>query len=955
MFRPGTQIGSYEIVSAVSAVGESEVYRARDTQRGVDVVLRPLPEAVAAKRDAVERMERDSRLLETLNHPNIGGLHAVEESEGTQFLVTDLVIGETLGERLRRGPLSVGDALAVALGVARALEAAHGNGVVHLDLNPSNIRVTPDAKARVLDFGLASVFAGEASEIDPSQSPTMSATVARSGSFSGTAAYMSPEQVRGEAGDFGPDVWALGCVLYEMLAGRAPFAGQSESEVRAAILKSDPEWSRLPVHLHPRIRFLLERCLEKRTAYRSSDMAGIRADIEKTLEEPAEASTAAAQTRSRRLLPWIAAILVAGFLGIGGSWALRSDAPSPVVRFGMWSSRPGGVIQALQAISPELEISRDGARIAFRGVDGGLYLRDRGDIAPRPVRITTKTGALYAPLFSSDGRELYYVDIPLNPTIPPAVVRVLPREFANAQITAPGLNLNKVPVDGGAPTPVLTGRDEELLDATWSAKDTILFVDSRGKIQTVSANGGTPVTLLDAPGARFPQLLPDGKRVLYSTGSLTITPAGATASAGQIVVQSLVDSKDRRVVWEGGTHARYIEATGHIVYLGLTHPGLWAFTFDLGDLKKTGDPVPLVEDSIVDFALSDTGSLAYAVASGLNLATPDAGNGTSILGLVNPSGAVTRRLRTDPGQYRNPRVSPDGKRVAYESVNRTGGSDVWVYDLDGDVPKRLTLDGANIYPIWKDDTHVTFAAKREGVWGVYTQPTDPGATAELVVGAPMGMVYRPQAWSPSGPGKTDRVLVLVSASEGADARTGRLAMWVSGSKVSEIAPAEPGSNEVGASLSPDGAWLTYIATCPAPFGCARVQRFPPVPGSSFQIRLNDSWVQFAPNGRSLLTSRPGAMFVWNVNSNSTSTSPGGRIDFTGPRAFPLNGFVVAGDNRSFDLRGPLGQELVMVIPANQQVTAQGGQNQFNVLSSRIDFVHNFFEVVRERVHPSVTK
>ena len=950
MFRPGAQIGSYEIVSSIGAAGESEVYRARDTQRGVDVVLRPLPEAVAAKRDAVERMERDSRLLETLDHPNIAGLHAVEESGGTQFLVTDLVSGETLAERLRRGPLSVGDALAVALGIAAALEAAHEKGVLHRDLNPSNIRVTPDAQARVLNFGLANVFAGgaPANAIDPSQSPTMSATMTRSGSFSGTAAYMSPEQVRGEAGDAGSDVWALGCVLYEMLAGRAAFAGQSESEVRAAILKSDPEWSRLPAHLHPRIRYLLERCLEKRTACRSSDMAGVRADIEKTLEDPAEASTAAARTWSRRLLPWFAAIVLAGFLGIGGSWALRSDAPSPVVRFGMWTSRPGGISQALQAASPELEISRDGARIAFRGVDGGLYLRDRGDITPRPVRITEKTGVLYAPLFSSDGRELYYVDIPLSPSIPPAVVRVLPRELATGQIPAPGLNLNKVPVDGGAPTPVLTGRDEELLDANWSANDTILFVDSRGKIQTISANGGTAVTLLDASGARFPQLLPDGKRVLYSTGSLVITPGGSTVSSGQIVVQSLVDPKDRRVVWEGGTHARYIEATGHIVYQGLTHPGLWAFTFDLGGLKKTGDPVPLVEDSIVDFALSDTGSLAYAVASGLNLTSPDASNGANILGLVSLNGTVTRRLRTDPGQYRNPRVSPDGKRVAYESVNRTGGSDVWVYDLDGDSPKRLTLDGTNIYPIWKDDTHVTFAAKREGVWGVYTQPTDPGATAELVVGAPRGMVYRPQTWSPSGPGKSDRALVLVFAAESADARTGRLAMWVSGSKVSEIAPAEPGSNEFGASLSPNGAWLAYIASCQSPLGCARVQRFPPVPGSSFQIRLSDSWVQFAPNGGALLTSRPNAMFAWNVNSNST----GGRIDFSGPRAFPLNGFAVAGDNRSFDLRGPGGQELVMVIPANQQVTQQGGQNPMNSLSSRIDFVHNFFKILRERVHPS---
>jgi eukaryotic-like serine/threonine-protein kinase len=945
--QPGSEFGTYTILGSIATTASAKemgaLWRARDSRRGCDVTIRTFPPALANDPERRARIETAARTLATLDHPGAARVYGLEESDGTPFLVTEVVEGETLAERLKRGAIPVAEGLGLALQVAQALEAAHERGILHRDLNPSTIRLAPNGVVKILDFGLPDLMgpddAPAASDPNLSHSPTRAVTAMRSGSLSGTSAYLAPEQARGEVADARADIWGFGCLVFEILAGRAPFHGKTPSDVRAAVLKSNPDWARLPAVVHPRVRFLLERCLEKDAARRPSDMAGVRADIAKTLENP-EAVTAAGRSARRAWLPWAIAVVGATAIGLAVSWALRPAAPSAIVRFQMWTSQPGGVQAFLQAVSPELAISPDGARIAFKGADGRLYLRDRDDMTSRPVQITGQTRMLHAPLFSADGRELYFVDAPPGDGTPAPIAAVLPRLLSLNQIPEPGLDLKRVPIDGGTPTPVLTGRRDEVLDPVWNPGDTILFADSRG-IQSVPSNGGTPTTIIETAGAQHPQMLPGGEWVLYSTGDLvSILARGAASAAPQIIVQSLADPKDRRVVWEGGVAARYVEATGHIVYQGVRQPGLWAFPFDAARLEKTGDPVPLVEGVIVDYALSETGALAYAAAHGVALPTAGSDTAGSILAIVARSGSVTRRLRVDPGIYRNPRVSPDGSRVVYEFVDASRESHIWVYDLGEDFPRKLTSEGENRNPIWKGDEAVTYASKRDGKWGVYTAPADGSGEPESVVAAANGTIYRPQVWAPDG------ALVLVAAAQESGARAGRLAVLPAkgDGKVREIAPAEPGADEYGASLSPDGAWMAYIAECAARFGCARVQRFPPVPGSSFLVSQNEAWVQFSPDGKELLTSRINVYEARDVASKGTS------VAFENPRRANFNAFQAALDDRSLDLRGPAGTEFVMVVPVAPPAGRGAAGNP--TARSRIGFVHNFYQVLRERVRAS---
>jgi serine/threonine protein kinase len=950
--RPGSGLGTYSIVGSMAPSappsGEGELWRAHDSRRGREVRIRTFPPAISGDRECLARIEVAARSLSALDHPGIARVYGLEESDGTPFLVTELVEGETLAERLKHGAMTLAEGLGLALQIAQALEAAHDCGILHRDLNPANIRVAPNGAVKVLDFGLPVLLgADDTSRVSGPRLPpstTPSVTTLRSASRSGSvaaSAYSAPELARGDAPDVRADVWAFGCVLFEILAGRAPFQGKTAPDLRAAVLTTDVDWARLPAEVHPRIRFLLERCLEKDPACRPSDMASVRADVAKTLADPQDLSVAGRAVNSASVVRWVAAVVASSAVGLAASWALRSDADSPIVRYEMWASQPGGLTSLLQAVAPQLAISPDGARIAFKGADGRLYLRDRDDLTSRPLQITGGNRTLHAPLFSRDGREVYYVDVPPPDGPAAAVAAVAPRELVN-QIPEPGLDFKRVPVDGGTPTPVLARRRDEVFDPTWTSGDAILFADSQGVVQSVPADGGVPTTLLQAPGARHPQLLPGGEWLLYSTGDLVNTIVrGSPGTNAQIVVQSLADPEDRRVLFEGGGAARYVEATGHIVYQGMAQPGLWAFPFDAGRLEKTGDAVPLVEGVIVDYALADTGALAYAATLGVQLPTGGSNAGGSILAIVSRSGTISRRLRVDAGIYRNPRVSPDGSRVAYEFVDASGADHVWVYDLVEDFPRKLTFTGENRHPIWKDDETVTYASRQDGGWGVYTEPVDESGEAEPVVSAPDGTVYRPQAWA------LDGTLVLVAAAEDAAERTGRLAMLpANGDEIREIAPAEPGASEFGASLSRDGNWLAYIAQCGnVRFACARVQRFPPVPGSSFLVSQNEAWVQFSPDGAQLLTSR------LNFYEARDMVARGGSVDFASPRRANFVSFQAAENDRSLDLRGPgAGTEFVMVVPVN---ASSGATQQNATASSQIGFIHNFHAVLAERVRASV--
>ena len=281
----GTKLGHYKISTLLGKGGMGEVWRARDTKLGREVAIKTLPEEFAKDADRLTRFEREARLLASINHPNIAAIHGFEEDNGTHFLVLELVEGDTVADQLKRGAIPVEESLKLALQIAEALEAAHEKGVIHRDLKPANIKVTPDGKVKVLDFGLAKAFEGDAGA-DLSQSPTLSMQATQQGIIFGTAAYMSPEQVRGETADKRVDVWAFGCVLFEMLTGRRTFKARGVSDVLASVLKVDPDWVSLPLNLHQRIRMLLQRCLEKQVKDRYQAIPDARVDIQKVLADP---------------------------------------------------------------------------------------------------------------------------------------------------------------------------------------------------------------------------------------------------------------------------------------------------------------------------------------------------------------------------------------------------------------------------------------------------------------------------------------------------------------------------------------------------------------------------------------------------------------------------------------------------------------------------------------------
>src|ERR1700674_4407032 len=308
----GTRLGSYEVTAQIGAGGMGEVYQAHDTKLGRDVAIKVLPEAFAHDVDRLSRFQREAKMLASLNHPNIATIHGLEHSDGVQYLVMELVSGETLQERVRRdGAVPIEEALTIAKQIAEALEAAHEKGIIHRDLKPANVKVTPEGKVKVLDFGLAKAFAGDTTTDDPSNSPTLSAAATMQGTILGTAAYMSPEQAKGKAVDKRTDIWAFGAVLYELLTGKPAFHGEDVTDILAAVVRAEPDWQALPAATPLQVHSLLRRCLQKDRSLRLRDAGDARIEIQEALVAPKDVgATHVSSTPSSKLLPAVAAVLV---------------------------------------------------------------------------------------------------------------------------------------------------------------------------------------------------------------------------------------------------------------------------------------------------------------------------------------------------------------------------------------------------------------------------------------------------------------------------------------------------------------------------------------------------------------------------------------------------------------------------------------------------------------------
>ena len=819
--QPGTRIGPYEITGPLGAGGMGEVYRARDTKLSREVALKLLPAALAADPDRIARFQREAQVLASLNHPRIAQIYGLEDSGDLRALVMELVEGPTLAEIITdRSParMPVEEALRLAREIALALEAAHDRGITHRDLKPSNIKVTPSGDVKVLDFGLAKLSSPDSSvqrsAIELSASPTLTtpALATGVGVILGTAAYMSPEQARGRPVDKRADVWAFGCVLYEMLTGRRAFEGEDVSDTLAAVLRGEPDWSVIPPGLSPTVRVYLRRCLARDPAQRVHDIADMRLAIEGAFDVPADASSAtpAAPSGSGRwphgLKPalYVIGVVVAAVLGGLGVPLLFPVKPPSVVR--LTATPSNGIVIAPTQADSDIAVSPDGSRIAYVSVQQGalsLYVRTLSSLDV--VRIEGLNSPR-SPFFSPDGESIGFFD---------------------------GDGLKRVSATGGAAVRItpITGIGR---GASWGQDDSIVFAttDATGLLR-VPAGGGEPVVITKPSQGDdhiLPEILPGGRGVLY-----TVFPGGRPISNAQISILEFDTGMERTLI-PGGSHAKYA-ASGHIVY-GYSGT-LRAVGFDLETLTTRGNPVPVIERVVTkipgpaNFAMSSNGSLVYQ--SGDVTASAERS-----LVWVDRQGRE-EVLNAPKRSYVYPRISPDGTRVALDI--RDQENDIWLWDLARQTLARLTFDpGFNRGVVWTNDgNRVVFSADRDGVESLFWQAYDGSGAPERLTTAlpgrpqvPYSIVPHRQALVFGEPGQPPFDLFTLPLD--ADRKPAPLL--------------NASYSEHNGEVSPDGQWLAYQSD---ESGSSEiyVRRFPGLDSRSQVSNDGGSRPAWSRNGREL--------------------------------------------------------------------------------------------------------
>jgi eukaryotic-like serine/threonine-protein kinase len=799
--KAGVRLGSYEVLAELGTGGMGEVYRARDPKLGRDVAIKVLPPLFLNDPERRARVEREARVLAALNHPNIAAIHEIADANGAPVLVLELVEGVTLAERLAR-PIPVTEALTIARQIAEALEAAHDKGIIHRDLKPANIKITSAGVVKVLDFGLAKVSAGNGAGPDLSQSPTVTAGGTRDGMILGTPAYMSPEQTRGQAVDKRADIWAFGCVLYEMVTGRTAFAGDTVSDTIAAILDREVNWGALPQGTPSSIRRLLHRCLEKDPKRRLRDIADARLDIDEALSSgspdaliaprsQSDSAGVAAIARGRKALLQVAwgtaasSLLLVAALAVGGVLYLRR-APTDTHAYRSSILPPAGVsLPVLLNPSARFSISPDGQRIAFVGTETGgvtrrLWVQSLDGLAAQPLAGTE--GASLA-FWSPDSRFIGF--------------------FAEGSV-------KRIDATGGPPLTLADNSSVDQGGATWNRDGVILFAafGAGNPIRRVSASGGapTPVTTLHVEDGEtrhaFPFFLPDGRHFLYlAVGSKT---AGLTSPNGIYV--TALDSNERKLLVPGGSNAMY--AQGYLFFLrGQT---LTAQPFDVERLKFTGDAVPIAERLGIGGQTGAAGGFTVSQSSVLAYET-----GSADVGDLSSGGVPTQLVWFDRSgkqigvlgeQARSGhlRLAPDGRRAAvsvFDLARRT--RDIWLFDITRGLRTRFTVDPADEFNlVWSPDgNRVVFDASRKGHSDLY-QKASSGAGAEEQLLTDSLDKY-PVDWSPDG----RFILFLIAAP-----KTG-FDLWVlplfGDRKPFQFLQTQ--FNERGGQFSADGRWVAYVS------------------------------------------------------------------------------------------------------------------------------------------------
>jgi len=871
----GTKLGPYEIISPLGAGGMGEVYRARDKRLGRDAAIKVLPEAFAGDAQRMGRFEREAKVLASLNHPNIAVLYGFEESNRTRALVMELVDGATLAERIKQGPLAIEEALPTAKQMAEALEYAHARGIIHRDLKPSNVKLTPDGQVKLLDFGLAKALEGETSEEELQNSPTLSAAATRAGMMLGTAAYMAPEQARGKRVDRRADIWAFGCVLYEMLTGRGAFDGETTSDILAGVIRAEPDWTLLDGSVPPRIRELIRRCLQKDPKQRLQAIGEARIAVDGAIDGSSNEALGAqakgpTQALWRSVLPWgIAAVGVAAALLFGGSLLRERPAVThPVMRASvMLPERLSGVFSANPG-SP-IAISPDGSRLVFVGAPAGkpsqLYLRQLDEQAATPIPNTEEA---IQPFFSPDGQWVGF--------------------FANGK-------MRKVLIHGGPVTPLCEAQIPH--GASWTTDDAIIYAPDLGSgLMRISPAGSSPQTLT-TPNAkekelshRWPQLLPGSKAVLFTIQMST----QASYDDAHIAVLSLQTGKWRTLL-EGGSYARYVPS-GHIVY---AHAGtLMAVPFDLAGLRLTGPAIPAQEGVITTPATS--GSAEYDVAdSGLLAYVPGSARPPErALVWVDRQGNA-KELPVSVNTYVTPRLSPDGKLLAVQILS-SGAQDIWIYEFARNTLTRLSF-GEGAVPVWTPDNRRVIYRRRTPSFSLLSKLVDGTGTEENLLGNDFDDASAaPFSVSPDG-----RTLLFGRYSSTGATEVDALSLDGSG-KFQPFLQSK--FNQGSAHFSPDGRWVAYGSN-QSGRGEIYVQPFPATGGKWMVSTEGGVYPLWASNGGEIFFRNDDRMMSASVETRPAFKAGTPRVLFQAGSYLGVGGSYVASGN--YDV-APDGQHFLMI-------------------------------------------
>ncbi len=821
---PGTRLGPYEIVAPLGAGGMGEVYRARDTRLGREVAIKVLPQHLSREPEVRARFEREAKTVSGLNHPNICVLHDVGREGDTDYLVMELVDGETLSARLTRGPLPVPEVLRLGAEIADALDRAHRAGVVHRDLKPGNVMLTKSG-AKLMDFGLAratGLAGGDgstgATRLALSHSPTVAAPLTAEGTILGTFQYMSPEQLEGKEADARADIWAFGCVLYELATGRRAFEGRSQASLISSIMSGQPEpMARLAPMSPPALERMVLRCLAKDPDDRWQSARDLVLELRAMVsgagaDSGVTAGASAAPAARRRTPAWLvpAALALVGFAAGGLLLPRFLHRSAPIAPMVLSVPLPDGVLMV--QYQTDLAVAPDGRAVAYAGVDTAGVTRlwyvplDGGEAKALPG-----TEGASLPFWSGDGASIGF--------------------FSNHM-------MRRIAIAGGTPQEICPAPSPR--GAAWNRDGVILFApDPNGPIMRVAASGGTPVpaTKLDASrhqvAHRFPRFLPDGRHFLFAT--LPIVD-----KEHEIEIGELGSVRTKTILRADGTPA--VSSDGWILYQ-LNHQ-LMAQRFDFARGNVSGEPKPLIETSQFQGQMGSPS--AWLSANGTLYCMPTLAPRERLL-WVDRTGHSEPVAGISPSGWTDPRFSPDGSRVAMvhntAARNASVGTDIWLADPVRGTATPFTFESAiALYPVWSPDgTRLVYAAPRDGVYNLIEKPIAGGEARSIAKAR--GFILSGSAWTPDG-----RWILASADDPGTGMNIHRIA--ADGSGLDTVLVASPGTDDHGA-VSPDGRWLVYDSDesgRPEVYADA----FPGL-GAKLQVSTNGGrYPKWNPNGRELV-------------------------------------------------------------------------------------------------------